>query len=314
MKIRYSFYELTSKRPIQSKKTHMSRHGALLQVEFDNGTVGYADCHPWEELGDLPLQTQLDLLKTGRCTRLTARSIYFAKADAKARAENRNLLESRKIPMSHYLISQLDDSSMKELEKAWDNGFTVFKLKLGNEIDREEKIVQEVLKQFPKVKLRLDLNGKMTAEKFVSFMDRQSFHKDVIDYIEDPFPFNYGAWRQVYETFQIPLAADEFFKVAYGHPEAAQVLVMKPAVQTLKAVDTGQRLVVTSYLDHPLGQMCAAYMASLASKETCGVLSHHVYQDHEFSEMINHKGPYLHSAKGMGFGFDDLLKKQKFAA
>ena len=312
MKIRYSFYELTSKRPIQSKRTHVSRHGALLQVEFDDGSVGYADCHPWEELGDLPLQTQLDLLKNGRCTRLTARSIYFAKADAKARANKSNLIESRKIPMSHYLLTQLDDSALAEVENAWNQGFTIFKLKLGNELAREEQLLMEILKRWPKARLRLDFNGKLNEELLIAFLDRHSNLKHAFDYIEDPYPFNYATWRYAYETFHVPLAADEFFKAAYGHPEAAQVLVMKPAVQTLKPVDTAQRLVVTSYLDHPFGQMTAAYMASFASNEACGVLSHTVYENNPFAEQIEHKGPYLEAVPGYGFGFDELLKKLKF--
>lgn len=312
MKIRHSFYELICRRPIESKKTYNARKGALLQVEFDDGTIGYADCHPWEELGDLPLQTQLDLLKNGRCTRLTARSIYFAKADAKARANKQNLLESRKIPMSHYLISQLDQSCLEEIKTAWNSGFTHFKIKMGKE-QRHEELVREIVKQWPSAKLRLDFSSKLSRDEFISFLDRMSSALKSIDYVEDPFPFDYSGWRQAQETFPVSLAADEYYKVAYGHPEAAKVLIMKPAVNTLKPVDTAQRLIMTSYLDHPLGQMCAAYMASLGCEETCGLLSHFTYQPNPFAEMINHRGPSLQAVKGTGFGFDELLKKQTFS-
>lgn len=313
MKIQHSFYELISKRPILSKRTHVARKGALLRIEFDDGTLGYADCHPWEELGDLPLQTQLDLLKNGRSTRLTARSIYFAKADAKARANKFNLLESRKIPRSHYLISQLDSSCFAEIEKAWNLGFTHYKLKLGMELFREEELIKEIIKRWPPVKLRLDLSSKLTAEDFIAFLHRISSHLQAIDFIEDPFPFDYATWRQIQNSFKISLAADEYYKEAYGHPEAAEVLIMKPAVQTLKLADTSQRLIITSYLDHPLGQMSAAYIATLAdTSETCGLLSHYAYQPNPFTQLINHQGPYLQAVEGYGLGFDELLKKHQF--
>lgn len=319
MKIQHSFYELISKRPIQSKKTHTARQGALLQVEFDDGTVGYADCHPWVELGDLPLQTQLDLLKSGRSTRLTARSIYFAKADAEARANKYNLLASKKIPISHYLISELDPSCLDEINQAWNNGFTHFKLKLGKDLVLEETLLKEIIRSAPKAKLRLDFNSKLTQQQFISFLDRLSTVKQAIDFVEDPFPFDYVAWRQIQETYQMPLAADEHYKVAYGHPEAARVLIMKPAIQTLKPIDTAQRLIITSYLDHPLGQVSAAYMAALAKassteEEPCGLLSHYAYQANPFAQLIQHQGPYLQAAQGYGFGFDELLKKQKFVS
>ncbi|KIC76270.1 Uncharacterized protein DB41_GL00110 [Neochlamydia sp. TUME1] len=312
MKIQHSFYELTSKQPIQSKILHSLRRGALLKVTFEEGIVGYADCHPWEELGDLPLQTQLDLLQKGKCTRLTAQSIYFAHADAKARANKRNLLEGVKIPMSHYLMAHLDASSIVNLQKAWKNGFTFFKVKLGHNLSLEKEIFAEMAHLFPNAKWRLDFNAKLNAEQFWSFMEHLPVPKTSIDYIEDPFPFIYRAWKKAFETFKVPLAADEFFKSAYGQPEAAQVLIMKPAIQRLKQVDIRQRLIVTSYLDHPLGQMSAAYIASLTTSESCGLLSHHIYQDNPFSERINNRGPFLQPVQGYGLGFDELLASQHF--
>lgn len=317
MKIRHSFYELISKRPIQSKKTYTSRRGALLQVEFEDGSMGYADCHPWEEFGDLPLQTQLDLLKNGRCTRLTARSIFFAKADAKARANRQNLLDSRKIPMSHYLISSLDKSCLEEIKDAWNNGFTHFKIKMGRDLIFEEELIKEIVRSWPQIKLRLDFNSKLTREQFILFLDRlpPTYFK-AIDFIEDPFPFNYASWRHIQDTYPVKLAADEHYKEAYAHPEAAGVLIMKPAVQTLKPIDTLQKLIMTSYLDHPLGQVSAAYMASFACEDPCGLLSHHVYQANPFAEMMSpqglNQGPYLKAVSGYGWGFDDLLRKQHF--
>lgn len=311
-KVRHSFYELVGKRNIQSKQSYSSRKGALLQVEFEDGSVGYADCHPWEELGDLPLKTQLELLAEGRCTRLTARSVHYAKIDAKARSNKFNVLEKCQIPSSHYFISDLDAAALEEAEKAWLSGFTHFKVKLGKELHKEEELLKSLAKKIPEAKFRLDFNSKLNRDQFITFLDRISSFKSNIDFVEDPFPFDYGAWRQIQESFEISLAADEYFKIAFGNPEAAKVLVMKPAVHCMKLIDGSQRLVVTSYLDHPIGQLGAAYIASKASSEVCGLLSHHAYESNSFSQGIQHQGPQLVSANGTGFGFDEQLQSLKF--
>jgi O-succinylbenzoate synthase len=41
------------------------RQGALLKIVFADHLVGYADCHPWPELGDIPLAEQVALFSQG---------------------------------------------------------------------------------------------------------------------------------------------------------------------------------------------------------------------------------------------------------
>lgn len=314
MKIGHLIYHLKGKRAIQSKETYGERKGALLKIEFSNGMVGFADCHPWKELGDFPLETQLDLLKKRRSTRLTARSLFFAKIDAKARSEKYNLLDTCKIPTSHYLISQLDENCFEEVKKAWNRGFVFFKIKLGKDLSREEGLIQEIAKYWPQAKFRLDFNAKLNPEIFKAFLSRQSKWLPSIDFIEDPFPFDYTEWRSIQERFGISLAADEFYSEALGYPEAAKILIVKPATQTVKKAHQSQKIIVTSYLDHPLGQMSAAYVASLACQDPCGLLSHLVYESNLYSQMIHHQGPFIQPVQGYGFGFDELLMKETFLA
>ena len=73
---------------------------------------------------------------------------------------------------------------------------------------------------------------------------------------------------------------------------------------------------VTSYLDHPLGQVAAAYVAAQLwaqfpdRLETCGLLSHLVYQTNEFSEQLCVKEAILIPPEGTGFGFEETLYNQ----
>src|SRR5947207_12510223 len=91
----YWRYELVPKRRLSAIAGR--RVGALIRI-----SDGFADVHPWPELGDLPLDEQLSLLARGVTTPLTARSLCFAALDAEARAASRNLFEGLTIPPSHW--------------------------------------------------------------------------------------------------------------------------------------------------------------------------------------------------------------------
>ncbi|MEA2329564.1 MAG: hypothetical protein QOE68_4523, partial [Thermoanaerobaculia bacterium] len=90
-------YELTPKRRLSSVAADGPRRGALIRV---NG--GYADVHPWPELGDLPLDEQLALLARRETTPLTQCSLEFASIDAAARRDGRSLFDGLTIPPSHW--------------------------------------------------------------------------------------------------------------------------------------------------------------------------------------------------------------------
>ena len=95
--------------------------------------------------------------------------------------------------------------------------------------------------------------------------------------------------------------------------------MLKPAlVDPLALLGDGgarpDRWVVTSYLDHPLGQSAAALAAAELARawpgrvEPCGLLSQHVYAPNAFSERISGAGPWFRPPGGTGLGFDDLLE------
>ena len=90
--------------------------------------------------------------------------------------------------------------------------------------------------------------------------------------------------------------------------EGADVLVIKPAIEEIPRTDL--ELVVTSYMDHPIGQLCAAYTAATAGiNTTCGLVTHVLYESDPFIDRMRIDGTRLVPPEGMGWGFDDLLGK-----
>lgn len=293
-KIRYSPYEL--------KGTRFQRQGALLQVEFDHGLVGYADCHPWEELGDLSLKQQIKMLLNGQTTSLTYQSLYFAAIDAEARSQKKNLLEDLEIPLNHYLLPNAQDFT--SVDKAFAEGFSFFKVKANDDDFLSVKGLLRYLKKH-QGKLRIDFNNKLSFEQFQRWIPTLDEYSSILDFVEDPFVYEGSQWKTIKKNHQIGLAAD--FNPYYKN--AAHVYILKPAVQTHHV--KCDRIVVTSYLDHPLGQCCAAYIAGkLSLSEHCGLLSHRIYESNPYSQCLSQKGPQFTPTLGTGFGFDDLLKGQ----
>lgn len=311
MKISYTPYTLVALAGGQ-------RRGALFQVEHKDGSVGYCDCHPWVERGDASLEEQLRLLSQGKTTSLTERSLYFALHDAMARAQGVSLFENLEIPPSHWLIPNLENCDAKQLSDALGRRFTRFKVKLGKNLEQELKLLIKLWKQMGSKELTfcLDFNLSLTLEQFEQVLKTLAPLKSQIAFHEDPFPFDPAVWQGIQKK-GVTLACDYRSEEAIGYPSSAKVLVVKPALQDeaifLPSLQPDHRLVITSYLDHPVGQLGAAYVAALClSKDPdkidlCGLLTHLVYQPNAFSEQLRMEGPVLIPPKGTGFGYDTLL-------
>jgi O-succinylbenzoate synthase len=138
-----------------------------------------------------------------------------------------------------------------------------------------------------------------------------------IDFLEDPAPYSDSTWRDLHRKTRIPLAVD---RESAPHRSAAQVMVIKPAVDepwllAEAAAGRGQRVVVTSYMDHPFGQAFAAWEAGRLALQfpglvgTCGLQTHHLFEPDAFTEALGPWTPGFHAAAGTGLGFDGLLDK-----
>lgn len=316
MMIAYCQYELKAKNAIQHRSAYHSRIGALLKFTFGEGEIGYADCHPWEELGDLPLMEQLNLLSQGRLTPLTIRSRYFAEIDAKARSQNKNVFSGLPLPQSHLLIGQL--RNVDAITQGLREGFTHFKIKIGHDLENESKLLHVAFRLLPKhCRMRLDFNMKIDKPAFCNFLKQFENHLKQIDFYEDPFKFDLDDWNEIEKEYQIQLACDEPLELmlSKSSQKLPSIAVLKPAILSEDLIRNWQgRIVVTSYLDHPLGQLAAAYIAAkLPLKgEICGLHTHRLYASNEFSEQLTQLGPSFCVPEGTGFGYDTLLSKLKW--
>jgi o-succinylbenzoate synthase len=246
-----------------------ARRGALLRVDD-----GFADIHPWPELGDAPLDEQLARLARGETTALTRASLRLAKLDADARRRGVSLFDGLTIPLSHWP---------------------------GNDPPPEfDTIKTKGVTDFPDgVRIRIDFNARLTAGEFERIAE--TLPKERIDFIEDPCPYDERMWRELRERTGLRLALDRL-------EGRADVLIHKPALQT--EWPSHNDVIVTSYMDHPVGQFGAAYIAATHRTDArCGLFTHVLYEPDAFLERVESVGARLLPPRGTGIGFDDLLER-----
>ena len=316
MNMTCAFYELEAHHSLNAVSSALKRQGALLKVVFKAGVVGYADCHPWPEMGDLPLTQQLKCLARGELTPITRCALEFAKLDAKARLEGKQILASQPIPRSHFLITALLDLTPQGVQQVIRQGYTRVKLKMGRHLDQEIQCLHSLFSN-SSLKLRLDFNETLSPAAFHDFLQQIRKLHDRIEFIEDPFPFHADEWASIQKEGWT-LACDRQAPLACDQPESARVLIIKPALQAFAEWQKWihqTRIVV--FLGHPLGQTAAAYVASQVDPFCCsvhGLLSHHVYRPTSFSEQLNWKNPQFMIPSGKGFGFDDELQQLEWTS
>ena len=319
LKPRHALGSLTGKQPNKP-----ARHGALLRVHFAEGWVGFADCFPWPELGDLPLIEQLSRLKQGLLTPLTQRSFSFARVDGEARSKSISLFTGLSLPHNHTLLTSVQELTPQFLSQAAQLGFRRVKLKCGlnlsSEIHQLKFITPDLISLG--MKLRLDFNHALKNKNNLDdFLKACTRTLDQIEFIEDPYPFCAEGWAEIQSHFGVELALDQLppnLEIPHDARKSFSVWVIKPAAQDPlalipKAQHLGVDLVITSYLDHPLGQLSAAWVAASLHSQAphllreCGLLSQTAYEPHPASHELFSQGPKLLAPQGYGLGLDSFL-------
>ncbi|MGZ3769224.1 MAG: o-succinylbenzoate synthase MenC [Bdellovibrio sp.] len=332
MKISFSTYFLTPKKRLNAISYGAKREGVLLKVEWEDGLIGFADLHPWTELGDLSVADQLKGLRQGHSTIQGQQSLKFARRDAEFRQKNLNAFDQfeTKVVKNNFLFSNNIDSANSNLgseislDVFFENlkrvGFSTVKIKTGINLENEKYILEKAA--HAGLRIRLDFNAVLNFPDFMNFMSElPESVMPQIEYVEDPFPFNAKTWAEAKKI--VKLAVDNQFDKVHWDALATvpfDVLVIKPAkvdVENAMALchKFNLKATVTSYMDHALGISHSAYEAMRLKEKygelilESGCLTHHAYDPDSFSAELHTDGPYFYKVNGTGFGFDALLEE-----
>lgn len=303
-----SRYRLKARGFLNAVSNRREFEGALIRIDG-----GYGCIHPWPELGDPPLEKCLADLAGARRWPIVKRAIRCAEYDRVARRFEHSLFEEMEVPESHATLSV---ARVEGVARAVEAGFSVIKLKAGSNPAAEAGFLDEMAAEFPGVKWRLDFNESMEPDAAADFLTRlKDATRAAIDFVEDPCPYSDTAWAGLHRRTRVRLAVD---RESSPLSATAQVMVIKPAIDEPlllgeAALRHGQRVVVTSYMDHPLGQAFAAWEAARLGLQfpglvgLCGLQTHHLFEPDAFTEMLGPWSPVFQPPAGNGLGFDDLL-------
>lgn len=303
-------YRLRSRRgPLNAMTRRAEFEGVLIRHRG-----GHACIHPWPELGDPTLASCLADLAGPRRRTLVRRALRCAEMDRVAREFQHSLFEDLEIPTSHATLSQADP---KAITAAQDAGFDRLKLKGGRDPQTEAAFLNAMAAAYPTLRWRVDCNEAFepdAAKAFLDALDPSTLR--MLDFLEDPCPYAESTWTRLYAGHRVPLAVD---REASPLSRAAQVMVIKPAADepmllAEAALQNGQQVVVTSAMDHPVGQAFAAWEAARLALRmpglvgVCGLQTHHLFEPDPFTEMLGPWTPEFHAPEGHGIGFDDLFE------
>jgi O-succinylbenzoate synthase len=305
-------YTLRSRALLNARSGRTEHEGVLLRVDH-GGFPGYGCIHPWPELGDADLEQTLSTLAEGEHAALSERALQCAKADANARRDGVSLFDGLAVPRSHATLTLNGD----DFQRAVDAGFEIVKVKLGRDPDSEVRFIREQAGRFPGLRWRLDFNGVLETadvERFVAALGEEV--RAHIDFLEDAYRLGSTPWVGDSGPFGITMAVDREVTDVYGD---FGVAVIKPATLIARPVlrrahKEGKRIVFTSYMDHALGQCFAAWEAARAYRaypglvDSCGLVTHGLFEPDAFTEALGPPGPDFHPPAGTGLGFDDLLE------
>lgn len=303
-----SRYRIKSRGFLNAISGRREFEGALIRVG-----EGYGCIHPWPELGDPSLDKCLADLQGERRWPIVRRALRCAEYDEAARTRDESLFEEMEVPQNHATIT---DARLPEIENAAALGFTHIKLKGGRDLAKESAFLETAASAFPHLKWRIDFNEALTPGQAASFLlDLSEKTRAAIDFAEDPCPFSETSWPDLFLRTRVKLAID---REAAPHRAGAQVTVIKPAIDepwllAEAAIGHGQRVILTSYMDHPFGQAFAAWEAARLELQfpgltgICGLQTHHLFEPDAFTEMLGPWTPAFTPPPGTGLGFDDLL-------
>jgi len=308
-------YTLYSRGALNAVSHRHEFHGALILMNEGVGCL-----HPWPEFGDATVVEQLDVLRSGGTSKVIERALHMATVDGEARRKGVSLFAGLEVPPSHYSWDK-NQPIAPQIHRIKEEGWGALKGKGSRDVadvwhwlDHLDEWLGDA-----DVKVRVDFNSCLEAGDFEGLM--HGFSKKALarlDFIEDPFAYDPEEWMDMQERHGVRLALD---KAVRGARHGFDVAVLKPARREWRDIVAGilpqeVKLMMTSAMDHAIGQSFAAYEAALAWKEMgdritlCGLCTEHLFANDVFFERISSRGGRLAvDRSGTGLGFDEPLRK-----
>lgn len=311
--IYYWEYQLRSEAALNAASVRRAFPGALIRRGAGVGCL-----HPWPEFGDAPIEEQLRLLRDGAPSAIGRLALRCAELDGAARTAGRSLFDGLEIPASHYSWS-FGHATGPQVELLLAERWPALKAKGFANWGETMRFLEacERATRGADLRFRVDFNGCLEAasfHQFIEFMPLRVYR--ALDFVEDPYPYDAAAWQGSQSRWGVRLALDKGWREAdrgFDH------VVVKPSRRDWRKVAARHPespLVLTSAMDHPIGQMFAAYEAAVARAELgervglCGLCTQHLFAADPFLERVLSPGGRLQPDRtGGGLGFGDQIEK-----
>lgn len=319
MPVQIHRYTLRSRGSLNAVSQRREFHGALIKVNDGIGCL-----HPWPEFGDAPVEEQLKLLREGGTSKVIERALRMAELDGDARRRGVSLFHGIEIPPSHFSWDQ-NQPAEPQMTQIIEEGWQAIKTKGAKRFEETLALLNTLFELAANAppKLRIDFNSCLTAAQFADLINQiPSYIRDSLDFIEDPFPYEAGAWSAAQRDLGVRLACDKGLmqkEDTHTGESGYEVAVLKPGRREWRTMIDGLppqvRIVLTSAMDHAIGQSFAAYEAATAWRglgermELCGLCTQHLFAEDEFFARISDNGGKLEVDRaGTGLGFDEVIK------
>lgn len=212
-----------------------------------------------------------------------------------------------------------------QIKKGVDDGFSVFKVKVGSELNHLPETLSTINKQFPDITFRLDANGSWPMKKVSEFSD--AFKTLPIDYIEEPAVFESDEeMGKIITECSLPVALDESLKdyeTLHRLSSNGKIasFVIKPQLfgSILNYFVTFQRqnhlinkCVFTTLLESAAGRNIVGVLAGLFGSATKahGLHTGVLFDEDIASDHIKNGKFTQHPSIGFGLRFKDINQQQ----
>lgn len=289
-------------------------HGALIKIDEGIGCL-----HPWPEFGDQPVDEQLRILREGGTTRVIECARRMAEVDGEARRMGVSVFDGLEVPPCHWSWDQ-NQPSPSQMRRVISEGWQAIKTKGWGNVGEVLRWLDSFASKAAEsdVRLRVDFNSTLRPDQFRNFMEWMTPRvRERLDFVEDPFPYEPVAWAKMQDDYGVSLALDKQLR---GASQGFAVAVLKPGRrewrEMTEGLPEGTRVVMTSAMDHAIGQSFAAWEAAVAwqelgtSMDFCGLCTEHLFAEDEFfARLKSHAGQLQVDRAGTGLGFDDILRQ-----